>query len=574
MKRVVYQVNLVVLVWLSVISNSFAEPPGYLKLIDARSSSVAPKKGTSPVVIAVIDDGVRSTHEIIQPFLWSNPKELPGNGIDDDGNGRVDDIHGWDIADDDNLPAPPDLDSYSHGTHLAGIIAETAYAVAGDSADSIIRIMPVKVISDAADSTYLMEAFAGIEYAVNAGADIILTAWGLGAISTEQKRILDLVQKKGVFLVAAAGNFPEQREQFPAAHPGAFAVASLDDSDEKSINANFGPFVDLSAPGEEIRSASYAGDDAYIVKEGSSAASAMVAAAAALVKAMHPDYSTIEIGACLKNSARPISVKEKDQYGKLGAGKLDVTSAVECNLLGSGLADGATLTNPEGFLRPAPGQTGEVTWLLEPEGIFKGLRFNNLQNHAGEATGTITFRSTEPGKDAETTQQITEVRNLFIPSSKVEITYQPDRRSVRHATPWLMEYHVDTFKFSELYCKGTTQINKEGAIDDGSGEELYSANSSCKWLIKAPPGKQIQFEFVEMDTEKARDLIYFFNGDGTNEKIMAIFSGPNLPPVLKTWGNEVLVWFVTDGERQGKGWKANYWFVDANEPEIGNSDSQ
>ena len=102
-----------------------------------------------------------------------------------------------------------------------------------------------------------------------------------------------------------------------------------------------------------------------------------------------------------------------------------------------------------------------------------------------------------------------------------------------------------------------------GVLSDGSGDAAYAYDTDCKWLITAPPGKKVHFRFTRLDTEMRRDMIYFFNGDGTHAPIMAIFSGQELPPELTTWGNVVLVWFVTDGQNQGQGWEAEVIFVDA-----------
>ena len=78
----------------------------------------------------------------------------------------------------------------------------------------------------------------------------------------------------------------------------------------------------------------------------------------------------------------------------------------------------------------------------------------------------------------------------------------------------------------------------------------------------APPDKVIRINFTKFDTEPRRDLVYFFNGAGTQDKIMAIFSGNHIPPVLTTWSNKVLLWFVTDGQHQFDGWQMHYQFVD------------
>ncbi len=125
-----------------------------------------------------------------------------------------------------------------------------------------------------------------------------------------------------------------------------------------------------------------------------------------------------------------------------------------------------------------------------------------------------------------------------------------------------MEYRAEPINFSCLYCRDTVHLDAEGTFEDGSGPNDYSFNSDCKWLITAPEGKVIHIKFTEFQTEARTDLLYFFNGAGTHEKIMAIYSGPEIPPEMTTWTNQVLVWFVTDGKNQEKGWKAQYRFKD------------
>ena len=126
-----------------------------------------------------------------------------------------------------------------------------------------------------------------------------------------------------------------------------------------------------------------------------------------------------------------------------------------------------------------------------------------------------------------------------------------------------MEYAVEAIDFRNLYCRGIKRLNREGTLEDGSGPENYSMETSCKWLITAPKGKVIRIKFTDFDTEPLTDWVYFFNGTGTQKtNIMAGFSGPKIPPELTTWSNQVLIWFVTDGKNQGKGWKAEFHFQD------------
>lgn len=150
-------------------------------------------------------------------------------------------------------------------------------------------------------------------------------------------------------------------------------------------------------------------------------------------------------------------------------------------------------------------------------------------------------------------------KSLFVPGTAAFVTFEPKKSD--HPLNWLLEYKAEAINFSKLYCRDTATLDEEGTFEDGSGPDDYSPKTDCKWLITAPKGKVIHFKFAEFDTQAKADLLYFFNGAGTHEKIMAMFSGPNIPPELTTWTNQVLVWFVTDGKNQGKGWKAEYRFV-------------
>ncbi len=127
-----------------------------------------PPPAERSVVIAIVDDAVRISHRDLQGFIWRNRKEIP-NGIDDDANGYVDDLRGWDVADWDNTVAPPDSrpEFFYHGTHLAGIVARIARRAYGDGAADRIKIMPVKSMADQASQTYLKDGFAGIASALS-----------------------------------------------------------------------------------------------------------------------------------------------------------------------------------------------------------------------------------------------------------------------------------------------------------------------------------------------------------------------------------------------------------------------
>lgn len=534
----------------------------FVESINVASISAMPAR-KDVVVIAIVDDGVRTSHRDIEPFVWRNPKEVQGDGVDNDGNGFVDDVYGWDISDGDDVATPPAYrNDFYHGTHLAGIVTQIARAAYGERAPELFRIMPVKALADDAQTTYVKDGYAGIEYATKMGVDIIIAAWGVGQISREEELIVQRAADAGIIVVGSSGNLPEERDQYPAAHAAVLAAGSIETNGEKTLNSTYGQFVDLSAPGSGIRSASAESDDSYAVRDGTSFSAAMVATAAAIVKLQHPSLSPKEVEACLKASSTPIPVSRKELKGKVGAGALNVQAAVACDVLFADSADTNTLASPKGFLRANRKRGSSMTWAIEPDGEFSGIRFYPVVDRKNSTDGRIEFRN-DPAPDGKVIASYTLdnlPENIFVPGSRAYVSFEPRRK--RKRVDWLLEYEAETIDFSTAHCSGTKEIQSEGVLVDGSGSEDYSANTDCKWLITAPPGKVVRFNFDEIDTEPRTDVIYFFSGAGTHERIMAIFSGQELPPELSTWSNQVLVWFVTNGQNQGGGWQLRYRFVD------------
>ena len=503
---------------------------------------IEPRSRKKKIVIAVVDDGMRITHHDLRDFVWKNPKEIPNNNIDDDGNGYVDDIHGWDVADKNNGVTPPKnrLKVFYHGTHIAGIVARISKLAYGSSASDYIKIMPVKCLSDKAVKTYLKDGYKGIKYAVQAGADIIICAWGVGYISEDESKLLQQAYEKGILIVASAGNLPEEREQYPGAYDSVLAVAALNEEDKKIENSNYGSFVDLSAPGINILSTSVLSDTKYEIREGTSSATAMVAAAAAMVKLQHPSYSLEKTKACLKSSSEAIDTINPQYSAKLGSGKLNIEAAAESTLFNQHTREDNQLFNPQGYLRFYKPIGKSTSWTIRPYGTFKGFWFKPLFIKGLPGQSIINFHS-DRSSDAKLLKSYllgTFPDSIFIPGTSAYVTFEP--KDTDQQLEWLLEYRVEAIDFSKLYCSGTEYLDVEGTFEDGSDPNNYSFNSDCKWLITAPEGKVIHIKFIEFDTEAKTDLLYFFNGSGTHEKIMAVFSGPNIPPELTTWRNQVL----------------------------------
>lgn len=212
----------------------------------------------SSVVIAVIDSGIGLGHSEFAGRLWTNSGEIPDNGIDDDGNGFADDVHGWDFIEDD---ATPD-DRYGHGTHVAGLIG-----AAGNNGDGVTgicwnaRIMVLKVF-DAAGLTTTDRVVRALDYAVENGASVInLSLGGTGGANGDLTYgALERARSSDVLVIAAAGN--EGRDNdiepfFPASYDldNIIAVASSSSADGISSFSNYGAVsVDMAAPGESVLS--------------------------------------------------------------------------------------------------------------------------------------------------------------------------------------------------------------------------------------------------------------------------------------------------------------------------------
>ena len=226
-------------------------------------------------------------------------------------------------------------------------------------------------------------------------------------------------------------------------------------------------------------------------------------------------------------------------------------------------AEKNTLASPKGFLRAKRKRGATMSWAIKPDGEFRGIRFYPVVDRENSTDGRIEF-VTGNAIGARVVGSYT-LDNLpdsvFVPGSEAYVSFEPKRK--RRQVDWLIEYEAETVDFSNRYCSGKKELRTEGTLSDGSGPEEYAANSDCKWLIIAPPGKVVRFNFDAIDTESRTDLVYFFNGAGTHEQIMAIFSGQEIPPELSTWSNQVLVWFVTNGQNQGRGWQLRYEFIDS-----------
>jgi subtilisin family serine protease len=215
--------------------------------------------GSSNVVVAVIDSGIDFNHPDLAPNIWQNPGETPDNTIDDDGNGYIDDMQGWDFVDNDNNPIDPNSDS--HGTHVAGIIAAKGNNTAGITGVCwTATIMPIRFL-DTFGSGSIADEIAAIDYAIDNGAKIINASFGDYNYSQTEYDAISRANAAGVLLVAAVGNDGINGDIFPN-YPSGYdldniiAVAATNQNDALAWFSNYGATsVDVAAPGIDVYSA-------------------------------------------------------------------------------------------------------------------------------------------------------------------------------------------------------------------------------------------------------------------------------------------------------------------------------
>lgn len=295
--------------------------------------------GSASIVVATVDNAIQITHPDLVNQIWTNPGEIPNNGIDDDGNGRIDDVNGYDVGDNDNNPNPPTT-AFNHGTHVAGTTgAQTNNGTGVSSIGFGITIMPVKATKNSSGSNSVTNGYDGIFYAANSGADIINCSWGGTGFSTTGQNIVNFAWNNGSIVVAAAGNDNTNNDNtphYPSNMTNVISVASSTTNDSKSSFSNYGNTVDITAPGSNIIST--VPNNTYASLSGTSMASPLVSGLLGLMKSLNPTLPNTTLINCMYSSADNIDAVNPSFIGRLGAGRINALAALQCV--------SATLSNP------------------------------------------------------------------------------------------------------------------------------------------------------------------------------------------------------------------------------------
>lgn len=276
-------------------------------------------EGSADVVVAIVDSGVDVKHPDLRANLWINEKEKNGRkGVDDDGNGFVDDVHGWDFV----LNKPLAVDGTGHGTHCAGNVGAVKNGLGVIGVSPRVKIMGVRFLNSSGSGS-TENAIKAIQYAVANGARVISNSWGGGGTVNEclQQRIAQLTAK-GIYFVASANNQGrniDSTPSYPASYPGVIAVGNSDENDQRNSGSNYGKkSVLVFAPGTKSLSTGLSGT--YREATGTSMAAPQIAGAIALGLAVKPNISMEQMKEELCLSANP-KLQTHSKCGRLDLGE-------------------------------------------------------------------------------------------------------------------------------------------------------------------------------------------------------------------------------------------------------------
>ena len=378
-----------------------SEPTGTADAWDVTSGSTSP-------VIAVIDTGVDVNHSDLSANLWRNSNETAGNGIDDDGNGYVDDVAGWDFAHNDASVYDPGETCGSerndlHGTHVAGIagaVGNNSTGVAGVSWQ--VRLMPLKILAKSGGSCATgsdADAIEAILYAARMKADVINASWGAAPNNEALRQAIVAAGQAGVLFAAAAGNEGIDLSVSPR-YPASFdleneiVVAASDNNDALASFSNFGGATDLASPGVNIYST--LPDGSYGFLSGTSMSVPHLSGSLALLRAQYPQAPSTE----LKNRILG-NVDAKSAFGSQktsSGGRLNVNRALR-----QSLPVVPSVLSPNGGEQLSAGSSTSISWKTNiPSGNPASQYRVEFTTNARAATSeSVDFESGMPGSFSE-----------------------------------------------------------------------------------------------------------------------------------------------------------------------------
>lgn len=385
-------------------------------------------QGSHEIIVGIVDSGVDLDHPDLADNIWINEDEIADNGIDDDENGYVDDVYGWDFVGATFDPIIPDNDpdqdaGSDHGTHVAGVsaaVGNNGIGVTGMAWN--LKIMVTKHSSDD-ESNSIWYGYDGIVYCADNGADIINCSWGGSTYSKFGQDLIDYAYEKGALVVGAAGNDTQEASYdppdfnppfYPSGYKHVLSVAATDNNDRFTSYSYYGTTIDVTAPGSAILSTVPEDQGSYTRLSGTSMASPLVAGLAGLVKSVYPDMTSDQITKQIQFTADNIDEVGDNaryvRYGGIGTGRVNAYRAVTeapkpyVELLTASFDDSVGGNNNG---KPEPGETidinlavsnlwGDVSDLsLTISGDDYGIVITDNSSYLGEVAGGTVFTSNE-----------------------------------------------------------------------------------------------------------------------------------------------------------------------------------
>lgn len=428
------------------------------------------------VVVAVLDTGVFTDHPELRDRLWVNQGEIPGDGIDNDRNGIVDDYNGYDFADRFASPDPKtDSTGYftrvgiHHGTVVSGLVGAAGNNSKGITGSAFLsKIMAVRVLNSHGFGD-TAKVVSGIQYAADMGADVINMSFFGFADSTLINQAIQYAHDKGVIVVAAAGNSLDGQDL--NTQPGSpicalsgsnvnyvLGVGATDAIDNRASFSNYGSdCVDISAPGVDIYSTQYVDGELGLRNlygndwSGTSFATPLVSGTAALIKAVAPGLSNDEIVDLLINNVADLNIQNLIHVGEMGSGVLDMAAALEA----------------------IPEENRQLTRLVHREDV------NMLLDEQQDANPTDTIVATP----VETVADANGVQLLMVPAkdqdSDVYVFSMPDMELLRSFEAYPFQFEGGIFAASANLSNGLdNEIVVAPGIGGGPMIRVFSSSGS------------------------------------------------------------------------------------------------
>lgn len=502
--------------------------------------------GSSDVVVAVLDTGFDLDHPDLVANVWMNPGEIAGDGIDNDQNGFIDDIHGYDFVDNDADPSPDqksplDIAAIAHGTVIAGVIGAV-----GNNAEGVaginwhVRLMSVRILDNEGSGNSL-HAREAILYAVKNGADVINLSFTGKDMDPLFKQALQTAYEAGVVVVAAVGNAGvngavnvDVNPIYPACHgegentDWVIGVAATNEQDARAEFSNYGALcTDISAPGQSITSTMYHDANWNLFNtglyttgwSGTSMAVPMVAGAAALVRSVYPTLGPSEIESILRLSADPVFA-DGEAKGKMGAGRLNVQKALAIapSFIKQEISSLKEMSRPRYQIAVASESGSDTIQIFTNAGILVGL----FDAYGASFEGGVRLAMGDVNGDGNE-----------------EIITVPSRGSARvHVFDFSGQLITEFEAFSDSAEVNGMFVNV-GDVDGDGAEEIAVSTDRARYpslRLFDGDGKFLSehepFPMIK-DEQSVRVALADVNGDGKDE--VAVSLGAGYEPIVRVF---------------------------------------